>query len=205
MDQRARRRLASKKMSLRSVRSAPRLLPDTALHGSLAALLGSLGAASASSHRAPSPPRRAPSPRARLGARPGRAGRDPLTEGPPPAPSPRRPIAPARASPASSRRFTQPEAPSEAFGSCAPVPSHRMGAAAPAVDGRPERRHLTPPSRSFPLRPLFPVADRRGVAMLRSLSAGVAQLVEHELPKLGVVGSSPISRSGRDAVQRLAP
>jgi hypothetical protein len=29
----------------------------------------------------------------------------------------------------------------------------------------------------------------------RSAHAGVAQLVEHELPKLGVAGSSPVSRS----------
>ncbi len=28
-------------------------------------------------------------------------------------------------------------------------------------------------------------------------SAGVAQLVEHELPKLGVAGSNPVSRSAR--------
>jgi hypothetical protein len=29
--------------------------------------------------------------------------------------------------------------------------------------------------------------------------AGVAQLVEHQLPKLRVVGSSPIARSSREA------
>ena len=28
-----------------------------------------------------------------------------------------------------------------------------------------------------------------------SLRAGIAQLVEHELPKLGVAGSSPVARS----------
>lgn len=33
------------------------------------------------------------------------------------------------------------------------------------------------------------------VPMLRALLAGVAQLVEHELPKLGVAGSTPVSRS----------
>ncbi len=33
--------------------------------------------------------------------------------------------------------------------------------------------------------------------MLRLLLAGVAQLVEHELPKLGVAGSNPVSRSGK--------
>jgi hypothetical protein len=31
--------------------------------------------------------------------------------------------------------------------------------------------------------------------MVAALPAGVAQLVEHKLPKLGVVGSNPISRS----------
>ncbi len=37
--------------------------------------------------------------------------------------------------------------------------------------------------------------ERGPVTMLRALLAGVAQLVEHELPKLGVAGSNPVSRS----------
>lgn len=34
--------------------------------------------------------------------------------------------------------------------------------------------------------------------LLTSRYAGVAQLVEHKLPKLGVAGSSPVARSSKD-------
>lgn len=34
--------------------------------------------------------------------------------------------------------------------------------------------------------------------------AGVAQLVEHQLPKLDVAGSSPVARSSREYKDRLA-
>ena len=37
---------------------------------------------------------------------------------------------------------------------------------------------------------------------LKDIQAGVAQSVEHQLPKLRVAGSSPVSRSGRSLGRR---
>ena len=42
---------------------------------------------------------------------------------------------------------------------------------------------------------LFSLAQRRAGAMLRFALAGLAQLVEHKLPKLGVASSNLVSRS----------
>ena len=39
-------------------------------------------------------------------------------------------------------------------------------------------------------------------SMVPSAVAGIAQLVEHNLAKVGVAGSSPVSRSGRRAAAR---
>ncbi len=44
--------------------------------------------------------------------------------------------------------------------------------------------------------------DASGTLGYFDASAGVAQLVEHELPKLGVAGSIPVSRSRKAAQSR---
>ena len=51
---------------------------------------------------------------------------------------------------------------------------------------------------------LLATRDRLGAAMaqLESRHAGVAQLVEHQLPKLRVVGSSPIARLKEGSLRR---
>jgi hypothetical protein len=38
-------------------------------------------------------------------------------------------------------------------------------------------------------------ADKKKILIFAAESAGVAQLVEHDLAKVGVAGSSPVSRS----------
>ena len=43
--------------------------------------------------------------------------------------------------------------------------------------------------------PRFSVRINRRNPLLYMQDAGVAQLVEHELPKLGVAGSNPVARS----------
>jgi hypothetical protein len=57
---------------------------------------------------------------------------------------------------------------------------------------------VRPSRKTFTIRPRGAALRRRPLALppleFRS-HAGVAQLVEHQLPKLRVVGSSPIARS----------
>ena len=40
-------------------------------------------------------------------------------------------------------------------------------------------------------------ADKKKILTFAPASAGVAQLVEHDLAKVGVAGSSPVSRSNK--------
>ncbi len=40
-------------------------------------------------------------------------------------------------------------------------------------------------------------ADKKKILIFAAESAGVAQLVEHDLAKVGVAGSSPVSRSNK--------
>jgi hypothetical protein len=40
-------------------------------------------------------------------------------------------------------------------------------------------------------------ADKKKILIFAGESAGVAQLVEHDLAKVGVAGSSPVSRSNK--------
>src|SRR5512144_538779 len=68
-----------------------------------------------------------------------------------------------------------------------PAPSGRAGRR------RVPREHLTPPG---------------AVAIIHEVEreqAGVAQLVEYELPKLGVAGSNPVARSSAHAGLRAIP
>lgn len=58
-------------------------------------------------------------------------------------------------------------------------PGRRVGSRLVRCSARPRRGFSSPPARAIRCTP----------------SAGLAQLVEHELPKLGVTGSSPVSRS----------
>jgi hypothetical protein len=46
---------------------------------------------------------------------------------------------------------------------------------------------------------IFPVifAGKKKMLLLAHVNAGVAQLVEHDLAKVGVAGSSPVSRSDK--------
>ena len=53
--------------------------------------------------------------------------------------------------------------------------------------------HVTPFPGSYAL--LYSFAERHTPVKLSTVCAGVAQLVEHELPKLGVAGSNPVARS----------
>ena len=52
---------------------------------------------------------------------------------------------------------------------------------------------------SIPLASTGPAAGKHGVrvGVRRRERAGIAQLVEHNLAKVGVAGSSPVSRSGQ--------
>ncbi len=45
-------------------------------------------------------------------------------------------------------------------------------------------------------------ADKKKILIFAPESAGVAQLVEHDLAKVGVAGSSPVSRSNKKAPER---
>ena len=69
-------------------------------------------------------------------------------------------------------------------------------APASLVANRFRPRLRTKPSEARPVPSDFPFASQPKTAMVRAV-AGIAQLVEHELPKLEVVGSNPISRSSK--------
>ena len=60
--------------------------------------------------------------------------------------------------------------------------------------------HVTPLAGSYALLYLF--AERHTPVKKGPEYAGVAQLVEHELPKLGVAGSNPVARSRYEAGPR---
>ena len=49
------------------------------------------------------------------------------------------------------------------------------------------------------------LSRRKPAVYIDSHDAGIAQLVEHNLAKVGVAGSSPVSRSGARTRERLRP